>query len=128
LGTHAAYVVGLVGSNANVHTCVFLAYQDSSGWHAYEVARCPLSTAFPVPGALGQVETWMGAKPTDCVDARSAPGAAGKVLSCVRNGTPIEIDGGPDWVAPPQPELQLDGFWWHVKGRGWMLNAYLGPR
>jgi hypothetical protein len=126
-GVRAAYAVGIVGSNTEVVSCVYLAYQDSAGWHAYRGPTCgPKANPFPVVGGAGSVFTGMGAPPTDCVNARAQPGLSGKILACLRGGTVFQIDGGPAWVAPRSPEV--DGFWWHLNGRGWMLDSYLRPR
>ena len=124
-GSNAAYVVGQVGSNRNVLQCTVLAFRDAEGWHGSNHWFCRADRAFPALGQRGRVNIGIGAQPTDCVNVRSEPGQAGRVVGCVRQGTAVIVDGGPAYVPRKSVNDSPDGFWWHLQGRGWMAYEFL---
>jgi hypothetical protein len=117
-GSQAAYFVGAAGSNGNILACAAYVYNDSSGWRSLRW-RCG-SGIFPAVGRSGIVFLGMGIT-AGCVNVRKSPGSGGAVVSCVKVGTGVRVDGGPVYA----PLASMDGTWWHVAGRGWMADDYL---
>jgi hypothetical protein len=125
-GEQAAYMVVHVGSNANVLLCTLPAYNDAAGWHAVADWICRSDRPFPAVGQTGRVTMGIGAPTTDCVNVRDRPGVAvGRVLACLRNASPVRIDGGPAYVMPSSALDDPEGFWWHIQGQGWMAHDFL---
>jgi hypothetical protein len=120
-GTNAAYFVGAAGSNGIKFQCGTYVYQDQAGWHSLRW-RCG-DAVYPAVGASGSVTLGMGALPTDCAHVRAAPSLTGRPLACLRDGTPITIDGGPAYAPGPN----INGLWWHIQGRGWIADNFVTP-
>lgn len=124
-GSNAAYVIGQVGSNRDVLQCTLLAFRDAKGWHGNINWFCRPDRGFPALGQRGRVNIGVGAQPSACVNVRAEPGLSGRVVGCVRQGTAVIVDGGPAYVAPRSFKDSPDGFWWHIRGRGWVAYEYL---
>jgi RNA polymerase sigma factor (sigma-70 family) len=115
-GLDAAYFQGGIGatgpagcgSGAALLTYVF---KDSTGWH-YLDARGTQAGFLPAIGLQGTLRLSSG-----CVNVRALPSLSGQILSCLRNGATVTVDGGPNYV---------DGkMWWHLQGSGWMVHDFL---
>lgn len=124
-GPDAAYMVGHVGSNQNILQCTLLAYRDAAGWHKGGGWLCRADRPFPALGESGQVFFGIAPQPTDCVQIRTQPGPTAPTAGCLTQGTPVEIDEGPAYVPPAASDYPPDGFWWHIRGKGWIINEYL---
>jgi uncharacterized protein YkwD len=66
-------------------------------------------------GATARVATDDG----DCLNVRSGPGRAARIVVCLPNGRAVTIAGGP---------ISADGInWWMIEGIGWATGEFLSP-
>jgi hypothetical protein len=121
-GSAAAYFDAQAGSNAEVASCGVYVFQDAPGWHplntscgAYPALGRSLATTVPNPGPAG------------CFEVRSAPGYAARTVECLTVGTTVAIDDGPVFLpqAGGSDATDLDRFWWHAAGHGWIVQRYV---
>lgn len=120
-GSGAAYFVGLAGSNGFALNCgTYVYFAPGGGWHSL-AWRCRQAGVFPAVGQTGSVVLGMGTKPTDCVNVRATAGLSGRVVGCILNGASVSLDSGPTYA----PGANIDGLWWHVRGKGWMVDDFL---
>ncbi|HET7465367.1 MAG TPA: hypothetical protein VFL29_01760 [Candidatus Dormibacteraeota bacterium] len=119
-GAQSAYFVGSAGSNGVILKCGTYVYLTQGQWHGL-AWRCRPDHVFPAVGEAGTVVLGMGASPTDCANLRATPGLSGRVVGCIHDGAAVTLDGGPAYV----PGANIDGLWWHVAGRGWMVDDFL---
>jgi hypothetical protein len=117
MGSNAAYFVGVSGSNGNWLACGTYVYQTAAGWSGLR-RSCHPGAVWPGVGDSGYVSLGMGNQ-DQCANVRSTP--AGSVVGCIKDGTLVKLDGGPDYV----PMSGMDGLWWHVAGKGWMADDFL---
>jgi hypothetical protein len=120
-GVHAAYFRGHLGSSSASALCLIYTVQDAAGWRFLDMACAgPESgVAWPDVGEIDLVFVPAGS----CANVRANPGLSGKVVACLRADTSITIDGGPDYVVEPPPNVSH--LWWHIKGMGWMAHDFL---
>ena len=124
VGQGSAYYTGFAGSNTDLQACGFYVFGAGTAWQAF-TAQCRSGTdPFPAVGSTGHVRLGMGE--TDCVNVRAAAGKTAKVVGCLASGTQVRIDDGPVYVTPAAgtSPSSLD-LWWHIAGRGWMVDQYL---
>ena len=70
-----------------------------------------------VPLRAGVVARVAGAGAGDCMNVREGPGLRARALSCLPDGIPVTIAGGP---------INADGrTWWQLHGLGWSAGDYL---
>jgi hypothetical protein len=125
-GHNSAYFSMFAGSNGDVVRCMVYVVDDVPRWRPLDI-RCGVTVGFPALHQLGRVQLGMGE--TGCVRVRSAPGVTARVLACLKEGTPVLIDGGPYYLptnasAGPSGPSAVD-LWWHVTQGGWMVHKYL---
>jgi len=89
--------------------CWVFLYQAAGAWH-YVNAHCAQATGeIPGPDSIVYV--------SGCANVRDNPGSSGKVVTCLSNGTQVNVDSAP---------LYTDGkIWWHLAGKGWMAHDFL---
>jgi hypothetical protein len=119
-GTQAAYFIGVAGSNQNLIACGFYVIHVPAGWQPLS-QDCGPPTIFPAVGQSGPVQLGFS-NPPACGNVRSAPGPSGKVVACLADGTQVRLDSGPVYA----PMATTNGLWWHIAGRGWMVDDFLG--
>jgi hypothetical protein len=123
-GIASAYFEATAGSNQDNLPCVIYVYSDPGGWHYVDLVCKRTAPVFPTVLASGVVAGTIG--DNSCIQVRSAPGRAAKVVGCLARGTTVTVDGGPAYVNDPDPSLYpTDRLWWHLKGYGWMVHLYL---
>lgn len=110
-GVNAAALQFATAASAG-RACEAFVYRDPTGWH-YLNAVCALPDQLaPVVGQAATVHI-----PGDCAKVRIAASLGARVADCLKDGTPVRVDGGPDYA---------DGkLWWHLQGRGWMAHDFL---
>ena len=110
-GVNAAALQFATATSAG-RACEAFVYHDSSGWH-YLNALCALPDQLaPVVGRAATVHI-----PGDCAKVRAAASLSSRVADCLKDGTTVRVDGGPDYA---------DGkLWWHLQSRGWMAHDFL---
>jgi hypothetical protein len=119
-GTQAAYFIGVAGSNQNLIACGFYVIHVQAGWQPLS-GDCGRPTIFPAVGHTGPVQLGFENPPV-CGNVRTLPGPTGKVVACLADGTQVRLDSGPAYV----PMATTNGLWWHIAGRGWMVDDFLG--
>lgn len=124
-GQGAAYYLGAAGSNDDVQNCAFYMVGVTGAWRTFESRCTGLGAHFPAVGAVARVTLGMGEQ--GCVNVHDAPGISSRVVACLSDGTLVEIDNGPNYIASHDSPSALD-VWWHVAGKGWMVDQYLGFR
>ena len=122
-GIDAAYFIGFVGSNKNLIACGTYVVRERAGWRPMS-QNCPGGgPIFPAIGQTGSVGLgFQNRAPGDCANVRTLPGPTGKVIACLRDGTQVRLDTGPAYV----PMANTNGLWWHIAGKGWMADDFLG--
>jgi SH3 domain-containing protein len=120
-GVNAAYFRGRVGNSKGGGECFIYTIQDPSGWHFLDMAcaHAEGGVQWPDVGSFDYVFN-TGNK---CANVRANPGLTGKVVGCLKAGTTVNIDGGPNYVIEPNPSTSH--LWWHLAGTGWMAHEYL---
>jgi hypothetical protein len=91
-----------------------------AGWQPLS-QDCGRSTIFPAVGQSGPVQLGFN-NPPACANVRTLPGPTGKVVACLPDGTQVRLDSGPAYA----PLATTNGLWWHIAGRGWMVDDFLG--
>jgi hypothetical protein len=122
-GDHAAYFRARLGSSKSSAACFIYTIRDATGWHFLDMACAgPESgVSWPDVGEFDYVFVAAGS----CANVRDSPGLAGKVVACLRGGTTVTIDAGPNYVVEPPPSVSH--LWWHIQGKGWMAHDFLVP-
>jgi hypothetical protein len=122
-GVHATYFRARLGSSKASAACFIYTILDASGWHFLDmVCAGPESgVSWPDVGEIDYVFVAAGS----CANVRATPGLGGKVVACLRAGTTVTIDAGPDYVVEPPPSASH--LWWHIEGKGWMAHDFLVP-
>jgi len=110
IGKDAAAIV-FVTAHSGGRQCVAYVYQKGGGWHLQDAA-CALP---------GQVSPLVGHDATvhvagNCANARGGASLQAGVVSCLKDGTTVHVDGGPVYVD--------DFIWWHTS-KGWMAHDFL---
>jgi hypothetical protein len=122
-GQAAAYYLGAAGSNGDVQNCAFYVVGGTGAWRTLESRCAGLGSLFPAVGANARVTLGMGEQ--GCVNVHDAPGISSRVVACLGDGTVVQIDNGPDYIAS-QDSASARDLWWHIAGKGWMVDQYLG--
>ena len=116
-GSNAAYFRGLLGNKSGDLVCAIYSVQDVAGWR-FGSFFC----AEPKPDL-----SWPGAyvfnTGRSCANVRANPGLTGKVVGCLKDGTTVTIDGGPNYVVELAPAVSHA--WWHLEGQGWIATDFL---
>jgi len=121
-GTQAAYFIGVAGSNRDLIACGVYVIHIQAGWQPLS-QDCGYPMIFPAVGQSGPVGLgFENRHPGDCANVRTLPGPTGKVVACLPDGTQVRLDSGPAYV----PLATTNGLWWHIAGRGWMVDDFLG--
>lgn len=121
-GAQAAYFIGVAGSNRDWIACGTYVIHNQAGWQPLS-QDCGRAIIFPAVGQSGPVELgFENRHPGDCANVRTLPGPTGKVVACLPDGTQVRLDGGPAYA----PLATTNGLWWHIAGRGWMVDDFLG--
>ena len=120
-GVHAAYFRAHLGSSSVSALCLLYTVQDSAGWHFLNMACAGPESggSFPDVGEIDYVFVAAGT----CANVRAEPGLSGRIVGCLRAGTTVTIDGGPNYVVEPPPSISH--LWWHIQGLGWMAHDFL---
>ena len=122
-GSHAVYFRARLGSSKVAAACFIYVFQDAGGWHFLDmVCAGPESgVAWPDVGEIDYVFVAAGS----CANIRATPGLGGRIVGCLRTGTTVRIDAGPDYVAESQSSTSH--IWWHIEGNGWIAHDFLVP-
>jgi hypothetical protein len=116
-GQDAAYFRYAVAlSDGDGYACLVYVYGGEPGWRLLNT-DCGL---VPERGSTQAVSA-----PRACAAVQDQPGAAGRTLGCLKDGTAVDIDGGPIYVA--SSSIPAAAVWWHLRGQGWMAHAFLSP-
>ena len=123
-GQGAAYYTGFAGSNLDIQACAFYVLGAGTAWQAFSNQCRFEADPFPAVGSAGHVTLGMGE--TGCVNVRAAPGTTARILACLADRTSVRIDDGPVFLAPSSNTAPSSAdLWWHLAGRGWMVDRYL---
>lgn len=122
-GQGAAYYLGAAGSNDDLQNCAFYVVGVTGAWRTLESRCTGMAAQFPVVGAVARVTLGMGEQ--GCVNVHDAPGISSRVVACLSDGALVQIDNGPNYISSPSSPSALD-VWWHIAGKGWMVDQYLG--
>lgn len=113
-GDHAAYFVYAAASgDANGPGpigCYIYVYEAATGWY-YLNGYCTQNLVVALRG-VASVHT-----PGSCTNLRQSPGLSGTLIRCLKDGTSVTIDDGPNWVDKHM--------WWHVDAGGWIAHDSL---
>lgn len=116
-GLDAAYFRYAVAlSDGDGYACLVYVYGDGSAWRLLNW-DCGL---VPERGSTQAVSA-----PRTCAAVQDQPGLAGRTLACLKDGTAVDIDGGPIYLAAASSPAAA--MWWHLRGQGWMAHAFLSP-
>jgi hypothetical protein len=115
LGTYASYGRFTDGGIGGGAVCFAYVFQDTAGWHSFDSA-CVQNSVVPEVGQQDIVQV------STCANVHQAPSISAPILTCLADNTQVQVDGGPDYVAPAG---QLGTLWWHLKALGWMAHQNL---
>jgi hypothetical protein len=121
-GVHAAYAKFMIAGTAGGAACSAYVYEDAHGWHGRN-AVCTQNSGFAPDIGPNHVVTVPGA----CANVRDAPGLTGHIMTCLADGTSIELDAGPTYIdEDPNSTAAIHGrLWWHIKGKGWVAHELI---
>lgn len=104
-------VVGQVASTAWMYCWVYVYYQ-SGEWRSFTSLACPAKDLhYPRPNVWTHVNA-----PGTCGNVRAAPSTTVRIVTCIKDGTPVAID-----YDLPQPRYVDGHIWWSVnQHQGWM--------
>jgi hypothetical protein len=122
IGVHAAYAKFVGEGTGGGSRCSAYVYEDAGGWHGRN-AVCTQNTGYaPDLGPYHMVTV-----PGACANVRDAAGLAGHIVTCLPDGTSIELDSGPTFIDddPNSPGPIHGRLWWHIKGKGWVAHELI---
>lgn len=115
MGSYAGYGSFTDGGIGGGAICYAYVFEDTAGWHSFE-SVCVQNTVVPVVGQPDIIAA------STCANVRQFPSSSAGIVTCLPSGTQVQVDGGPNYVAPPG---QPAGLWWHLQGRGWTVHQNL---
>ena len=121
-GVHAAYAKFAVAGTAGGAACWDYVYEDARGWHGRN-AVCTQNVGWAPEIGAGHIVTVPGA----CANVRDHAGLSGHIMTCLPDGTAIELDAGPTFIDDdPNSAGPIHGrLWWHIKGKGWVAHELI---
>jgi hypothetical protein len=133
-GQSAAYVELAAGSNGVIQSCAIYLIRSAAGWIQLGPPGQPTDACdtagppFPTVGRSGVIT--MPIDESGCVRVHISPSIGARVVACLAVGTRITLDDGPAYVVPTPPVPQTDApytlaYWWHIAGRGWVVDTYV---
>jgi hypothetical protein len=121
-GVHAAYARFAVVATAGGAACWAYVYEDARGWHGRN-AVCTQNSGYAPDIGPGHIVTVPGA----CANVRDHAGLSGHIMTCLPDGTSIELDSAPTFIDDdPNSIGPIHGrLWWHIKGKGWVAHELI---
>jgi hypothetical protein len=121
-GVHAAYAKFVNAGTAGGALCSAYVYEDARGWHGRN-AVCTQNTGYAPDLGPYHIVTVPGA----CANVRDTAGLTGHIVTCLPDGTSIELDSGPTFIDDdPNSTAPIHGrIWWHIKGKGWVAHELI---
>ena len=118
-GVHAAYAKFRLVATAGGAACSAYVFEDAHGWHGYN-AVCTQNAGWAPDIGPGHIVTVSGA----CANVRDHAGLTGHIMTCLPDGTSLELDSGPTFIDDdPNSTMPIHGrLWWHIKGKGWVAH------
>lgn len=120
-GVQAAYFQAYLGSAAEYAMCGIYTVHDQAAWRFLDMGCDARESGqqWPDVGSVDYIFN-VGAS---CANVRATPGLTGRIVGCLKDGTTVNVDGGPVYVIEANPAASH--LWWHLQGVGWMAHDYL---
>ena len=120
-GVNAVYFRGHLGNHNGGGECFIYTFHDSAGWHFLDIACGQPEGGVQWPD-VGEFDYVVNTG-SSCANVRANPGLTGRIVGCLKSGTTVNIDGGPNYVLESAPSNSH--LWWHLAGQGWMAHEFL---